>query len=206
MISVYREKTGVKPRECAPTEEGEERLGRAEIRDDFERGWQSTSPIAFFPRLLPRNVVDSTVLQLYRDRSYSNLKVFSASSSLLFSLSLFFHFSLIFFFFSFSFSMSLTRRLDENVKNCPVVKRCGPVSIMRFYGEDSRTTMEEAFVRWLYYDCRTDVKKKKKKIPFYRMEDKRERKKPFLFFFITIEREGKTRIKLITSLERSNKL
>lgn len=92
--------------------------------------------------------------------------------------------------------MSLTRRLDENVKNCPVVKRCGPVSIMRFYGEDSRTTMEEAFVRWLYYDCRTDVKKKKKKIPFYRMEDKRERKKPFFFFFYNERKRRKNKDKI----------
>ena len=89
-------KRGVKPRECAPTEEGEERpeggnsrLFRARVAIGFTLA---------FPAIPSAKCRRSTVLQLYRDRSYSNLKVLSASSSLL-SLSLFFHFSLIFFFF-----------------------------------------------------------------------------------------------------------
>lgn len=66
------------------------------------------------------------------------------------------------------------------------MRPCFDNEILRY--EDSRTTMEEAFVRWLYHDCRTDVKKKGGKIPFFRMENKRERKKLFLFFLITKER------------------
>lgn len=55
---------GVKPRECAPTEEGEERPEGGNSSDYFE-----VSPLAF-PAIPSAKCRRSTVLQLYRDRSY----------------------------------------------------------------------------------------------------------------------------------------
>lgn len=106
-LSILSYEKRCEPRECAPTEEEvRPENGNSRLSIANESGDQS-HPRDSFPDCSP--IVSRSFL--------SDLKVFPL-------FFFFFHFSLFFF----------LRVYDENVKNCPVVKRCGPVSIMRFYG------------------------------------------------------------------------